>query len=172
MVKRWPRVNRFVTKDSPAKMTLITVVTTKEKIIFLTKFFTSRSFRENTGYPWIQWVLKSNWEKIKLEVVKSEEMLVILWKFAYGQKVSFQEKKMAKAQLLEIIRMIPALAIFLLPGGLILLPILARALPWELLPTSFRQKHPSITFTRPDGKENPENPDPLLNLSESENKPK
>ena len=40
-------------------------------------------------------------------------------------------------QLMDILKTIPALAIFALPGGGIALPILIRLLPFNLLPSSF-----------------------------------
>ena len=70
-------------------------------------------------------------------------MLGILWKYAHREKVSAEGKKLAKAQLIRIARMIPALAIFLLPGGILLLPLLAKALPWELLPRPFKEPQTS-----------------------------
>ena len=48
------------------------------------------------------------------------------------------EKKKVKKQLLEICKTIPSLAIFLLPGGSLLLPILIKFIP-TLLPSSFNE---------------------------------
>lgn len=48
-----------------------------------------------------------------------------------------EEVVKVKAQLLDVCKTIPALAIFLLPGGGLLLPILVRVLPFNLLPTAF-----------------------------------
>ena len=46
--------------------------------------------------------------------------------------------KKVKKQLLEICKTIPSLAIFLLPGGSLLLPILIKFIP-TLLPSSFNE---------------------------------
>ncbi len=46
------------------------------------------------------------------------------------------EKKQVKAQLLDICKSIPSLAIFMLPGGGVLLPLLIKFIP-ELLPSAF-----------------------------------
>jgi len=52
--------------------------------------------------------------------------------------LSENEKKKVKKQLLDILKTIPAFTIFLLPGGTIILPILLKILPKELLlPSSY-----------------------------------
>jgi hypothetical protein len=47
-----------------------------------------------------------------------------------------QEKKKIQEQLLDIFKSIPSLAIFILPGGAILLPIFIKLIP-KLLPSAF-----------------------------------
>ena len=42
-----------------------------------------------------------------------------------------------REQLIDLAKTIPALAIFAAPGGLLLLPILFKLLPFNLLPSSF-----------------------------------
>ena len=42
-----------------------------------------------------------------------------------------------REQLLDLAKTIPALAIFAAPGGMLLLPILLKLLPFNLLPSSF-----------------------------------
>lgn len=105
-----------------------------------TKFLTSSKYRQEEGYPWIKGIVRTNWSKVKTEVNESEEMLTILWKYSQGKDISKEEAKMAKEQLFDIIKIVPALGIFALPGGAILLPLLARALPWDLMPSSFSTK--------------------------------
>ena len=109
-------------------------------MINTSKFLTSAKYREEEGYPWIKSVIRDNWGKIKQELSESEEMLLVLWKYSQGKNISEQERTAAKEQLFDIIRVVPALGIFALPGGAILLPLLARALPWDLMPSAFREK--------------------------------
>ena len=104
------------------------------------KFFADSEYRRDVGYPWMRSVLRENWQKVRQEIGESEEMLMVLWKYAQGEPVTEQEKKAAEGQLVDVVRIIPALAIFALPGGLFLLPILAYALPWDLMPSAFRRK--------------------------------
>ena len=47
-----------------------------------------------------------------------------------------EERKKVQQQLLDVFKSIPSLAIFLLPGGAVLLPIAINLIP-KLLPSSF-----------------------------------
>ena len=49
-----------------------------------------------------------------------------------------EEKGKIKMQLLDICKSIPALAVFLLPGGALLLPLLIKLIP-DILPSAFRE---------------------------------
>ena len=51
-----------------------------------------------------------------------------------------EEKQKVQNQLMDIVKTIPALAIFALPGGGILLPILIKVLPFNILPSSFQEE--------------------------------
>ena len=42
-----------------------------------------------------------------------------------------------KAQLIDLAKAVPALAIFAAPGGLLLLPLLAKLLPFNVLPSAW-----------------------------------
>lgn len=97
-------------------------------------------YRTEVVYPWLRTVLRDNWQKVQQECGESQDMLAILWRYSHGEKIGEDELKKAQEQMWDIVRVVPALAIFCLPGGAILLPLLARALPWDLMPSSFRQK--------------------------------
>lgn len=109
-------------------------------LINTTKFLTDAKYRGEVGYPWLRSLLRDNWKKVRQELSESNEMLMILWKYSKGHNLADEEKKAAKEQLGDIIKTVPALGIFLLPGGMILLPLLAKALPWDLMPSSFKEK--------------------------------
>jgi len=47
-----------------------------------------------------------------------------------------EEQKAVQNQLLDIFKSIPSLAIFILPGGMLLLPLFVKLIP-KLLPSSF-----------------------------------
>jgi hypothetical protein len=71
------------------------------------------------------------------EINNNKKLLSIIGQTPY-KNLSVEERKYVKDQLLEISKTIPSLAIFVLPGGGLLLPILVRLLP-QLLPNSFNE---------------------------------
>lgn len=85
----------------------------------------------------IKELLHKNKKRFIKELHQSKE-LVILLKKATHKKLSDEEKEKVKAQLLDILKGIPAFAIFMLPGGALLLPLLIKLIP-DILPSSFRE---------------------------------
>ncbi|MSP84980.1 MAG: hypothetical protein EXR18_04030, partial [Flavobacteriaceae bacterium] len=71
------------------------------------------------------------------ELSESKELMVLLAK-STKRDLDDSEKKKVKKQLLDICKSIPSLAIFLLPGGSLLLPILIKFIP-KMLPSSFNE---------------------------------
>ncbi|HZI16550.1 MAG TPA: LETM1 domain-containing protein [Myxococcus sp.] len=64
---------------------------------------------------------------------------MLLTKLARGQKLSGEERKRMREQLIDVAKAIPALAIFAAPGGILLLAALAKVLPFSLLPSAFQE---------------------------------
>ena len=54
--------------------------------------------------------------------------------------MSREEKTAMREQLIDVAKAVPALAIFAAPGGVLLLLALAKVLPFDLLPSSFRDE--------------------------------
>lgn len=52
------------------------------------------------------------------------------------RKLTDDEQKRVQIQLLDIFKSIPSLAIFILPGGMLLLPLVIKLIP-KLLPSAF-----------------------------------
>ena len=76
-------------------------------------------------------------KNILREITESGELAELLKKSATTE-LSEEEKTKVKKQLWDILKTIPAFAIFMLPGGSIILPILLKILPKELLlPSSY-----------------------------------
>ena len=71
----------------------------------------------------------------------SREAMDLLGKLAVTGSLTDQETKALKAALAELAKSIPALGIFSLPGGSLLLPILAERLPWDIVPKTFRKAY-------------------------------
>lgn len=87
-----------------------------------------------------KFVLKKNLSMIVNEIRESKELLGLLRKSA-NEKLSKEEKEKVKEQIFDILKTIPSLSIFLIPGGSLILPILMKILPQDLLtPSSFVNK--------------------------------
>ena len=78
-----------------------------------------------------------NLDRLLMEIRETRELAELLAKAAAGQALSEEEKSKVRHQLIDLAKTIPALAIFAAPGGLLLLPILLKLLPFNLLPSSF-----------------------------------
>ncbi|MDP5230266.1 MAG: LETM1-related biofilm-associated protein [Cellulophaga sp.] len=76
-----------------------------------------------------------NSKRLQKELSESKELVALLSKSTV-KDLSAEEKKKVQNQLLDIFKSIPSLAIFILPGGAVLLPIFIKLIP-KLLPSSF-----------------------------------
>lgn len=76
-----------------------------------------------------------NSKRLQKELSESKELVSLISK-ATISNLSPEEKKKMQNQLIDIFKSIPSLAIFLLPGGAVLLPIFIKLIP-KLLPSSF-----------------------------------
>lgn len=76
-----------------------------------------------------------NSKRLKRELSQSRELVTLLSKSTV-RELTAKEKKKVQEQLMDIFKSIPSLAIFLLPGGAVLLPIFITLIP-KLLPSSF-----------------------------------
>lgn len=76
-----------------------------------------------------------NSKRLQKELSESAELVTLLSKSTL-RDLSPEEKKKVQNQLADIFKSIPSLAIFMLPGGAVLLPIFIKLIP-KLLPSSF-----------------------------------
>lgn len=76
-----------------------------------------------------------NSKRLQKELFESKELVYLLSK-STTRELSSEEKRKVQNQLLDIFKSIPSLAIFMLPGGAVLLPIFIKLIP-KLLPSSF-----------------------------------
>ncbi|UII75440.1 LETM1-related biofilm-associated protein [Flagellimonas sp. HMM57] len=76
-----------------------------------------------------------NSKRLKKELLESKELVTLLSKSTV-KDLSAEEKKKVQNHLLDIFKTIPSLAIFMLPGGAVLLPIFIKLIP-KLLPSAF-----------------------------------
>ena len=81
-----------------------------------------------------------NLEAIVTEIKQTGELSELLAKAAAGKTLAAEEKAKVKEQLLDLAKAVPALAIFAAPGGMLLLPLLAKLLPFSVLPSAWDRK--------------------------------
>ncbi len=67
-------------------------------------------------------------------------MLTTLRKISLGQDTTAEERQEALEQAKDLARTVPAFGIFMLPGGALLLPLVAKVVPWRMLPSSFESE--------------------------------
>jgi hypothetical protein len=84
----------------------------------------------------IKVLLHKNKMRLRQELFQSKEAIYLIKK-SINSELSSTEKQKIKVQLLDICKSITALAVFLFPGGALLLPLLIKLIP-DILPSSFR----------------------------------
>lgn len=82
-------------------------------------------------------ILGRNKDKLSTELKESKE-LVVLMKKSMSEELSSEEKAKVKDQLKDILKSMPTVAIFMIPGGSILLPMMLKIIP-DLLPSAFQE---------------------------------
>ncbi len=81
--------------------------------------------------------VKKNRRRISQEISESKELVALLSKWR-KEELTSEEKEKVRKQLIDILKTIPALTIFMLPLGSITLPLLLKILPKKVLyPSSF-----------------------------------
>ena len=76
-----------------------------------------------------------NRKRLQKELSESKELVSLISK-STTKDLTYEERKKVQNQLIDIFKTIPSLAIFILPGGAVLLPIFIKLIP-KLLPSSF-----------------------------------
>ncbi|SDB23097.1 LETM1-like protein [Flavobacteriaceae bacterium MAR_2010_188] len=92
------------------------------------------NFYDNSSV-YIVKLIQRNKSRIVKEVQHSKELMSLIGK-SRKRALTIEEQKKIQVLLLDILKTIPSFAIFILPGGAILLPLFAKILP-NLLPSSF-----------------------------------
>jgi hypothetical protein len=68
---------------------------------------------------------------------ESKELIALVKKSTHTE-LTAKEKEIVKSQFKDILKSMPSLAIFMLPGGALLLPIILKLVP-DLLPSAFKE---------------------------------
>ena len=106
-----------------------------DKIPYLQNRNAVEHLYDNISKRWIK-ILGRNKDKLINEIQQSKD-LVKLIKKSTTEELTKDEKERVKTQFMDIVKTMPALAIFMLPGGAILLPIVLKIIP-NLIPSAFR----------------------------------
>ncbi len=95
-----------------------------------------KHFYDQTTQTVVKLITRNKNRLIK-EIIESKELMLLL-AYSTRRDLDEKEKKKVRKQLLDICKTIPSLAIFLLPGGSLLLPIFIKFIP-TLLPSAFNE---------------------------------
>ena len=106
----------------------------KKEVLLLKQKNPISNFYENSSQL-VTKLIRRNSKRIIKEVQQSKDLMLLITKSTHTDLTKEEQKKL-QAQLIDVLKTIPSLAIFLLPGGAILLPIFAKLIP-NLLPSSF-----------------------------------
>jgi hypothetical protein len=94
----------------------------------------AQSFYNNSS-KMVKKLITRNSKRLYQELKDSKELMVLLTQSTQRDLTRIEQKKVQE-QLLDIFKSIPSLAIFLLPGGALLLPLVVKFIP-KLLPSAF-----------------------------------
>lgn len=106
----------------------------KNNIALLSSKNIVHSFYDNSS-KMVKKLITRNSKRLYQELKDSKELMVLLTQSTM-RDLTKEEQKKVQDQLLDIFKSIPSLAIFLLPGGAILLPLVIKFIP-KLLPSAF-----------------------------------
>lgn len=95
-------------------------------------------------------IVLENADALWREIRETGDLGVLLAKRASGLNLSADEQKRMREQLVDVVKAVPSLAVFALPGGFVLLPLLLKLLPFDLRPSSFRDLDDFHAFARGD----------------------
>jgi len=106
----------------------------KKSIAFLNHRNLAQSFYDNSS-SLVMRLIKRNSKRLLKELSQSKEAMLLLTQ-STQRPLTEEEQKIIQTQLLDIFKSIPSLAIFLLPGGMLLMPLFIKLIP-QLLPSAF-----------------------------------
>jgi hypothetical protein len=106
----------------------------KNEVAFLSSKNLAQSFYDNSSKV-VTKLIKRNSKRLIRELSESKEAMSLLAQ-STQRNLTDDEQKKIQSQLLDIFKSIPSLAIFMLPGGMLLLPLFVKFIP-KLLPSAF-----------------------------------
>ena len=111
------------------------IITNQDKLPFLKHSSSLEKVYGSLSKRWIK-ILGRNKDKLVTEIKQSQELVSLIRK-STKTELTKEEKEAVKTQFLDIVKSMPSLAIFMLPGGTVLLPIILKIIP-DLMPSAFK----------------------------------
>jgi LETM1-like, RBD len=130
-------------KDLKLEYTLVTqsieavnsfYTTNKDNIALLSSKNIIKTFYDNSS-KLVSKLINRNGKRLKKELIQSKDLMILLSQSTV-RDLNKDEQKKVQEQLFDIFKSIPSLAIFILPGGALLLPLFVKFIP-KLLPSAF-----------------------------------
>ncbi|MBT8394892.1 MAG: hypothetical protein KJN66_08580 [Bacteroidia bacterium] len=122
----------LVTKSLSSVIHFYTV--NRDNIALLSSKNVVKSFYDNSS-KMVSKLISRNSKRLINELRESKDVMVLLSKSTV-RDLTDEELKKVQDQLIDIFKSIPSLAIFMLPGGALLLPLVIKFIP-KLLPSAF-----------------------------------
>lgn len=106
----------------------------KKEVLLFQQTNPISNFYENSSQL-VNKLIRRNSKRLAKELNQSKELMILISKSTHTDLTKEEQKKL-QSQLIDVLKTIPSLAIFMLPGGAILLPLFAKLIP-NLLPSAF-----------------------------------
>lgn len=108
--------------------------TNKNNIALLSSKNIVKTFYDNSS-TLVSKLISRNSKRLKKELLQSKELMGLLSKSTVKDLTKAEQKKVQE-KLFDVFKTIPSLAIFILPGGALLLPLFVKFIP-KMLPSAF-----------------------------------
>lgn len=116
-----------------------TINTIGHETLLIERMITEPKFRDKE-FKKMKRSLRKDAHLFKNEIRLEASMISLLKKHASGKSLTKDEEAKVHRALKDICKAVPALGIFLLPGGIILLPMVSKILPFDIIPSEFKSK--------------------------------
>lgn len=93
-----------------------------------------KNFYDNSS-KMVSKLISRNRKRLSKEIMQSKDVVLLIGQSTV-RDLSEEEQKRLQEQIIDIVKAIPSLAIFMLPGGALLLPLFVKFIP-KLLPSAF-----------------------------------
>jgi hypothetical protein len=136
-IQQFINLLQFTEEEETESLLLVEqfLIKNSKEITFLQNPNTFDLFYTSLSKRWGK-ILLRNKDKFVVELKQSKELVSLINK-SRKEELSKEEKESVKNQFKDLVKTMPSLAIFMLPGGAILLPFITKILP-DILPSAFR----------------------------------